>query len=210
MSNYAGTAAHHHSVIEHEHVYVTPCGHTAVVKPVQKTGGIHEGKWICKINGPQITNRSGTKTIYSHPNEPSVKEKIAKLLHIPISQVISTGTIPAGSAAANTATANTASRSRTIVNVRAGLREALRIKRRDLAQSKDLPVCCIFDDNTLDEIVTKLPMKETELLTVDGFGLYKAQEYGDVIFGVIRREYNLGGHSSSNTESTRQSRRRAV
>lgn len=67
--------------------FSTACGHEAIVKPVKKIGGKHEGKWICRITGPMVTNQKGVKTTFSKPDQTSSQERIAIALGLTTSEV---------------------------------------------------------------------------------------------------------------------------
>lgn len=256
--------------------YTTECGHEAVVKPVRKVGGKWQGKWICQIRGPKITNPKGIQTTFAEPDSNSAKERIAIALGIPTCQVTllteeqqavtttmeentsplltqadadilrNEENVPPSSSSRKTnssfATKKKHKRSMpvaakkrseaqddnqspsssskkprvkkrkepdTIVTVRSTLKEALRSMRSKYAREKQLPPYFIFCNAALDEIVTKLPLNEAELLTIHGIGPHKAKEYGPLILEVIRREIQPmlvsqdgGAGSEGNTSSS--------
>ena len=224
--------------------FTTACGHKAIVKPVKKVGGKWEGKWICRITGPTITNQKGVKTAFSNPGQIESQERIAIVLGLATSEVrlsrhpvtghgdrdlaaiqqtegetqagLSTSSTHNGAGDSKNDTTARVERVKAthkmlpslatiadenkppakkprmtpkpdgIVVVRSTLREALRVTRRNCAKKKKVPPYFVFDNATLDEIVTKLPLTDAELLTVRGIGPTEAKEYGSLIFGIIR------------------------
>ena len=59
----------------------TECEHNIVIKSVQKTGGMMEGKIIIKINGPKVTNKSKIIRLFASSIEESLI-RISKYLQI--------------------------------------------------------------------------------------------------------------------------------
>jgi hypothetical protein len=59
----------------------TECKHNIVIKSVQKTGGVMEGKIIIKINGPKVTNKSKIIRLFASSIEESLI-RISKYLQI--------------------------------------------------------------------------------------------------------------------------------
>lgn len=65
----------------------TKCGHAVIVKPVQKVGGMMEGKWGCRIVGPNIKGKSGAKTVYCEPGIDDAVVAVANYLGVPKTSV---------------------------------------------------------------------------------------------------------------------------
>ena len=63
--------------------------------------------------------------------------------------------------------------------------EALRAKRRQLADAEGIPAYMIFNDATLAELVEREPRDETQLAAIDGIGRHKLEHYGAAILEVI-------------------------
>ena len=68
-----------------------------------------------------------------------------------------------------------------------GLWEALREKRRKLADDQSLPPYVIFHDRTLEEMCTSLPQSMGEFATISGVGERKLDKYGAEFLQVINR-----------------------
>lgn len=166
--------------------FATADGHSAVVKPVLKKGGVMEGKWFCKIQGPKVAGKSGIKTVYCAPNEEAAKQSIANFLRVSPTNVYTTtaNAIPVVTPPSQRQREDVGS----ILEARSGLREALRQVRLEFAHAKDLPAYCIFDDKTLDALVVECPVTDRELLAVKGFGPTKVRDYGAAIIRVIRKD----------------------
>ncbi len=67
----------------------------------------------------------------------------------------------------------------------ANLFEILKIKRKELAQAKNVPAFIIFSDKSLKDMVRKMPVSQAEMLAVNGVGENKLQLYGEVFISVI-------------------------
>ncbi len=63
--------------------------------------------------------------------------------------------------------------------------EALRAKRRELADAESVPAYMIFNDATLAELVEHEPRDEAQLAAIDGIGRHKLEHYGAAILEVI-------------------------
>lgn len=63
--------------------------------------------------------------------------------------------------------------------------EALRTKRRELAQEADVPPYVIFHDSTLREIAQVRPRNLDEMAGISGIGLRKLEAYGDAFVEVV-------------------------
>lgn len=64
--------------------------------------------------------------------------------------------------------------------------EALRTKRRALAQEQGVPPFMIFSDKALHEMARLKPRTPTDFLAVSGVGQVKLARYGEAMMGVIR------------------------
>jgi ATP-dependent DNA helicase RecQ len=69
----------------------------------------------------------------------------------------------------------------------AGLVEALRMLRRDLAAAQRVPPYVVFQDATLHELVRLRPRSEAELYAVSGMGTQRVQRYGERLLDLLRR-----------------------
>ncbi|GAB4268114.1 MAG: DNA helicase RecQ [Methylomicrobium sp.] len=67
----------------------------------------------------------------------------------------------------------------------ATLWEALRAKRREIANAQDIPPYQIFHDATLMEMVEQRPMNHRELRRISGIGERKLELYGDEFLSII-------------------------
>ena len=181
--------------------FTTLCGHKVTSKPTR-----HGDQWISKIVGPKA-GKSGSKTVYSDPNEDATKERVAKFLRVSMANLVASGSeseppssprkvvrqVPSKrSLPASTRPFTQKQRSApipgpSILTVRSSLREALREMRESLAKDKGTAPHNVFDDSTLNAIVAILPLSEVELATIRGFGEMKVLEYGPWIFAIIRR-----------------------
>ncbi|MEN6321657.1 MAG: DNA helicase RecQ [Syntrophaceae bacterium] len=65
--------------------------------------------------------------------------------------------------------------------------EALRKKRKELADQANLPPFTIFHDRTLKEIAACMPKTREELAGIYGIGAAKLEKYGDILLLVIKR-----------------------
>ena len=64
--------------------------------------------------------------------------------------------------------------------------EALRAKRRELAQEAQVPPYVIFHDATLREMAAARPANQAELARIPGVGARKLEAYGGAFLQVIR------------------------
>ena len=65
--------------------------------------------------------------------------------------------------------------------------EALRDRRRELAQQADVPPYVVFHDSTLREMALRRPSSRAELAEISGIGSRKLDAYGDAFLAVIRQ-----------------------
>ncbi len=68
-----------------------------------------------------------------------------------------------------------------------GLFEALRLHRSEIAREKRVPAYVIAPDATLQQIASRKPRSDGELLAVPGMGPYRVETYGDGLLDVVRR-----------------------
>ena len=65
--------------------------------------------------------------------------------------------------------------------------EALRKKRKELADQASLPPFTIFHDRTLKEMAARMPKTRDELAGIYGIGAVKLRKYGDVFLRIIKQ-----------------------
>jgi ATP-dependent DNA helicase RecQ len=63
--------------------------------------------------------------------------------------------------------------------------EALRRKRKELADAANIPPYVVFSDKTLAEMATRLPRDAESMLAVHGVGMAKLEKYGPIFTEVI-------------------------
>ncbi|MFZ2360200.1 MAG: DNA helicase RecQ [Anaerolineae bacterium] len=68
----------------------------------------------------------------------------------------------------------------------AGLFQALRALRRELAEAANVPPYVVFSDRSLLEMATYCPQSPERLLDMDGVGQVKLERYGDAFLAVLR------------------------
>ena len=73
------------------------------------------------------------------------------------------------------------------VDIDPALREYLREWRRAAAKQQGVPAFVVMHDSALDEVCRKRPGSIVELLSISGFGEYKAALYGPGIFEVLEQ-----------------------
>jgi ATP-dependent DNA helicase RecQ len=64
--------------------------------------------------------------------------------------------------------------------------EALRAKRREIAEEQDVPPYVIFHDATLMEMISAMPQNLRQMATISGIGARKLELYGEQFLEVIR------------------------
>ena len=67
----------------------------------------------------------------------------------------------------------------------AGVFEALRTLRRELAEKEGVAAYMVFSDATLRDMAAKMPRNEEELLDVSGVGEYKLRKYGKAFLDIL-------------------------
>lgn len=70
-------------------------------------------------------------------------------------------------------------------SVEVTLYEQLRSYRKKLSDLESVPAYVIFNDNTLHELIEKLPISKEELSAVNGFSDRKIENYGEAILDII-------------------------
>ncbi len=79
------------------------------------------------------------------------------------------------------------------------LRDYLREWRRVTAKQQGIPAFVVMHDSSLDELCRRRPASIPELLSISGFGDYKATMYGQQIFDALER-FRHGARASSVSE----------
>lgn len=72
------------------------------------------------------------------------------------------------------------------VDYNQGLFERLRTLRKSIADRKRVPAYVVFSDVTLQQMATKLPRNDVELLRISGVGEKKLAEYGEIFLREIQ------------------------
>jgi ATP-dependent DNA helicase RecQ len=65
--------------------------------------------------------------------------------------------------------------------------EALRKKRKELADQANLPPFTILHDRTLKEMITRMPETRDELAGIYGIGAAKLEKYGDIFLAILNQ-----------------------
>jgi superfamily II DNA helicase RecQ len=167
------------------HEFETPCGHRIKVIPVQKKGGVFEGKWQCRISGPRVTSVSGVKCVYTHPKVEDVKIKVAAFLGCAPYLVLQT------EQPAQQEHQQQQPDTQEIPNPI--LYENIRTWRTQQAKAQQLPPYCIFNNNTLNGIVLAEPRTHAELMAVSGIGKNKCARYGAAILDIVHQDQQRRG-----------------
>jgi ATP-dependent DNA helicase RecQ len=64
--------------------------------------------------------------------------------------------------------------------------ELLRLKRKELADTANVPAYIIFSDRSLTEMATSYPQHKSSMLDIHGVGAHKYEKYGEEFFTIIR------------------------
>ncbi len=64
--------------------------------------------------------------------------------------------------------------------------ELLRVKRKQIADKKNIPPFVIFADSSLIQMATDFPQTENELLKISGVGVKKLESYGSTFLSIIK------------------------
>ncbi|MBT8211804.1 MAG: HRDC domain-containing protein, partial [Acidimicrobiia bacterium] len=67
----------------------------------------------------------------------------------------------------------------------ADLLESLKAWRLDTSKDRGVPAYVVFHDSTLEEIASRRPASERELLSIPGIGARKLEDYGDDLLALI-------------------------
>ena len=65
--------------------------------------------------------------------------------------------------------------------------EALRVKRKQLADQQAIPAYIVLSDKTLHQLATEKPMTQDALYNINGFSTYKIEKYGKDFLEVIKK-----------------------
>jgi ATP-dependent DNA helicase RecQ len=86
--------------------------------------------------------------------------------------------------------------------------EALRIKRKQLADASGVPPYVIFSDNTLIEMATFFPQSPKKLLTIHGVGEVRLDRYGDDFLKIIKKHCLTNNIAERNKSGISQPRKK--
>jgi ATP-dependent DNA helicase RecQ len=75
--------------------------------------------------------------------------------------------------------------------------EALRAKRREIAEEQDVPPYVIFHDATLMEMISAMPQNLRQMAAISGIGARKLELYGEQFLEVIRAHAETPAPASS-------------
>jgi len=78
-------------------------------------------------------------------------------------------------------------------NAHAGLFQALRAWRLQVAREHGVPAYTVFHDTTLEEIARRRPASTEELRTVSGVGAIKLERYGVAVLEVVQGAQDVQG-----------------
>ncbi|MCK7525552.1 MAG: HRDC domain-containing protein [Ignavibacteriales bacterium] len=62
----------------------------------------------------------------------------------------------------------------------------LRVKRKQIADQKNIPPFVIFADSSLIQMATDFPQTENEFLRIGGVGVKKLESYGSIFLTIIK------------------------
>jgi len=82
-----------------------------------------------------------------------------------------------------------------VSDIDAGLFQALRALRKQLASEQGVPPYVVFSDVTLEEMAARKPKNEEEMLTVGGVGETKMSRYGEQFLRILTGGYTPPFHS---------------
>jgi len=88
--------------------------------------------------------------------------------------------------------------------------EALRRKRKELADAADVPPYVVFSDKTLAQIAARLPRSREALLEIHGVGEAKLERYGEVFLEAVREFLSEHGLDAPDGPPSPPPRPRAV
>ncbi|NOR80522.1 MAG: DNA helicase RecQ, partial [Methyloprofundus sp.] len=81
---------------------------------------------------------------------------------------------------------------------------ALRAKRRELADEQDVPPYIIFNDATLTEMVERVPLNHQQFALISGVGDVKLEKYADEFLSVINKLGQVLDQKSDLTETVEE------
>jgi ATP-dependent DNA helicase RecQ len=87
--------------------------------------------------------------------------------------------------------------------------ELLRAKRKQIADSHNIPPFVIFSDASLIQMAKDFPVNESEFLRISGVGMNKLERYGKVFIPIIKNYTDKSGIGNKK-EKTRVSKRRSL
>jgi len=90
-----------------------------------------------------------------------------------------------------------------MAGVDAELWEALRRKRRELAEEQGVPPYAVFHDATLMELVARRPASLWEMATISGIGSHKLETYGETFLDLLA-DYPRDGAARPDASETQQ------
>ena len=82
--------------------------------------------------------------------------------------------------------------------------ELLRVKRKQIADQKNIPPFVIFADSSLIQMATEFPQTENEFLRISGVGIKKLESYGSIFLSIIK---NYVKNNDVKQKSVRQTSR---
>lgn len=65
------------------------------------------------------------------------------------------------------------------------IREKLVAYRKEQSQKENVAAYMIFNNNQIEDVISKLPKDSSELLKCSGFGPVKVEKYGDTVLGIV-------------------------
>jgi len=78
--------------------------------------------------------------------------------------------------------------------------ELLRVKRKQLADQKNIPPFVIFADSSLIQMATDYPQTENDLLKIGGVGVKKLESYGNIFLTIIKNYVKSNGVNVKSTK----------
>ena len=85
--------------------------------------------------------------------------------------------------------------------------ELLRVKRKQIADQKNIPPFVIFADSTLIQMAIEYPQTENELLRISGVGVKKLESYGNAFLTIIKNYVKLNDVKKINVKHKTRNRR---
>lgn len=78
--------------------------------------------------------------------------------------------------------------------------ELLRVKRKQIADQKNIPPFVIFADSSLIQMATDYPQTKNELLRISGVGVKKLESYGNIFLTIIKNYVKSNGVNVKSTK----------